>query len=49
MPYIRLTFTSMATGADHCQHHFELLDKTSKKTIDSEQYLRQPADPQPAI
>ena len=42
-PYVRLSWTAMATGADRCRQHFELLDKTTKRDVDSERYLEQPA------
>ena len=42
-PFIDLTFTSMATGAERCRIDFELLDKTTKQPVEPDRYLRPPA------
>lgn len=42
-PFIGVTWNSMATGAERCHHHFELLRRGNQQPITSDKYLRAPA------
>lgn len=41
-PHIRVTWIGMATGAERCRHHFELLGRGDRQPVASETYLRPP-------
>jgi hypothetical protein len=41
-PHVRVTWSGMATGAEHCHYCFELLDRDNQEPVTSDKYLRQP-------